>query len=136
MSLGTLLVFVRYCSDPGIYISVHNQLSSLSEYSLSFNCFWGNDCECLYSYQAVYVNKALKQTFDIYKVAKIDRNILIDELNSSLKWADIVHKEGPVGLDNYLKNEEPDDRLLSFGIDLILRQYEPEEIRGAYDQYH
>jgi chemotaxis protein MotA len=91
--------------------------------------FGGTIASAYISYQAVYVNKALKQAISIYRVAKVDRNILVNELNSSLKWADIVFKDGPVGLDNYLKNEEPDDRLLSFGIDLVLRQYEPSEIR-------
>ena len=130
MSLGTLLGFLSGIALilVSIFLSTTNFLLFLNIPSVLI-VFGGTIASAYISYQAVYVNKALKQTFDIYKVAKIDRNILIDELNSSLKWADIVHKEGPVGLDNYLKNEEPDDRLLSFGIDLILRQYEPEEIR-------
>ena len=60
-------------------------------------------------------------------MAAVDRTILIDELDNSLKWADIVFKEGPVGLD-IAKNEEPDDRLPVLAL-TNLRQYEPEEIR-------
>jgi chemotaxis protein MotA len=130
MSIGTLLGFLS-----GIGLIVVSIMLSTSNVVLFLNIpsvlivFGGTIASAYISYQAVYVNKALKQAISIYRVAKVDRNILVNELNSSLKWADIVFKDGPVGLDNYLKNEEPDDRLLSFGIDLVLRQYEPSEIR-------
>lgn len=130
MSIGTLLGFLS-----GIGLIVVSIMLSTSNVILFLNIpsvlivFGGTIASAYISYQAVYVNKALKQAISIYRVAKVDRNILVNELNSSLKWADIVFKDGPVGLDNYLKNEEPDDRLLSFGIDLVLRQYEPSEIR-------
>ena len=86
MSLGTLLGFLS-----GLALILVSIVLSTNTFLLFLNLpsvlivFGGTIASAYISYQAVYVNKALKQTLDIYKVAKIDRNILIDELNSSLK---------------------------------------------------
>ena len=54
---------------------------------------------------------------------------MISEINKSLEWADIAFKKGNAALEDHLKNKEPDDHLLSFGIDMVLRGYKSEEIR-------
>ena len=45
------------------------------------------------SYQGVYVIAAVKDVFTIYGHAKVNWNILVDEVKKVLEWADIVGKK-------------------------------------------
>lgn len=81
------------------------------------------------SYQGIYVLRALKDTVDIFGHAKMNRHILVDEIRRVLEWATIVSKQGLIALDAHLKDQEPDDHLLSYGIDLVLKDYKPDAVR-------
>ena len=91
--------------------------------------FGGTLANAFICYQGVYVTKSLKEIFKIFSHAKVDGDVIINEINKSLTWADIAFKEGAAGLESHIEKEEPDDHLLKFGIDLVLRQYDPPEIR-------
>ncbi|MBM74600.1 MAG: flagellar motor protein MotA [Proteobacteria bacterium] len=129
MSFGTLIGFLGgiILFVGSIMLATDNLILFLS--APSFIMVVGGTLANAYiCYQAVYVNKALVEALKIFNHPKIDQNVLIEDINKSLEWADIAFKQGPTGLEDHLKNE-PDDHLLSFGIDVVLRQYESKEIR-------
>lgn len=81
------------------------------------------------AYQGVYVLKAIRDCFTIYGHAKVNSAILADEVRRVLGWTDIVRDKGIVGLDDHIKNDEPDEHLLAYGIDLVLKGYKPDAVR-------
>jgi chemotaxis protein MotA len=130
MSFGTLLGFLL-----GVGLVVGAIALETNNFALFFSAssifivIGGTLANSYICYQSLYVNKALKEALKIFSQPKISGSVLISEINKSLEWADIAFKQGPVGLDDHFKNKEPGDHLLAFGIDTVLRQYEPDEIR-------
>ncbi len=129
MSLGTLIGFVSalVLFFGAIVLETDNYLMFINIPSIIM-VLGGTLANAYISYQAMYVNNALKEAVKIFNHPKIDQNTLIKDINRSLEWADIAFKQGPPGLEEHLKNQ-PEEHLISFGIDCVLRQYEPKEIR-------
>jgi len=126
--LGGLFLFI-FAVLLSVKFDVGFAADSFFQVSGLIMVFGGTLANAYICYQSVYVNKAIQEIFKIFSQAKIDQEILIKEINKSLSWADIAFKEGATGLEDYLANNEPNEHLLSFGIDLVLRQYDPSEIR-------
>ena len=133
MSIGTLLGFL---SGIGLFIlSVYLNLGNANwmlflSVSSVIMVFGGTIANSYICYQATYVNQALIELLKIFASAKTSKDSIISEINKCLAWADIAFKSGPVGLENHLHNEEPNEHLLNFGVDLVLREYTPEDVRA------
>ena len=133
MSIGTLLGFL--CGIGLFVLSVYLNLGdadwmlfiSLSSFLIVFGGTIANAYIC---YQATYVNQSLIELFRIFGSARTSQKSIINEVNQCLAWADIAFKSGVLGLENHLENEEPNEHLLSFGVDLVLREYTPEDVRS------
>ena len=134
MSLGTIggFLFGIFLFVVSIWLSANGNADNILVFisiPSAVMVFGGTIANSYICYQAIYVTKALKEILNIFNAPKIDGNILVDEINKSLEWADIAAKQGPQGLEDHLTNNEPDDHLLAFGIDVVLRNYEANEIR-------
>jgi chemotaxis protein MotA len=133
MSIGTLLGFLSGIGlfSLSVYLNLGNAdwllFLSLSSLIMVFGGTIANSYIC---YQATYVNQAIVELFKIFASAQTSKDSIISEINKCLAWADIAFKSGPVGLENHLNNEEPDEHLLGFGVDLVLREYTPEDVRA------
>ena len=130
MSIGTVTGFVA-----GLALFLLAIVMATDDYMI----FWsgtsiimvlgGTLANAFISYQGVYVIAAVKDVFTIYGHAKVNRNILVDEVKRVLEWADIVGKKGIVGLDQHLKDHKAEDHLVDYAIDILLSGYKPESIR-------
>ncbi len=136
MSLGTLLGFL---SGIGLFIlSVYLNIGNadwvlfLSASSVIM-VLGGTIANSYICYQATYVNQVLIELFRIFGTAKTSKDSLIAEINKCLKWADIAFKTNVIGLEEHLQKEEPNEHLLSFGVDLVLREYSPEDVRSLME---
>jgi len=81
------------------------------------------------SYQGVYVLKALKEAVLILGHARVNRGILVEETRRVINWAMVVKKGGVVALDRQMKEGETQDQLLSYGMQLVLSGYKPDQVR-------
>lgn len=133
MSIGTLLGFL---SGIGLFVlSVYLNLGdadwmlflSTSSFLIVFGGTIANSYIC---YQATYVNQSIVELFRIFASAKTSQKSIINEVNQCLAWADIAFRSGALGLEKHLQDEEPNEHLLSFGVDLVLREYTPEDVRS------
>ena len=130
MSLGTVA---------GLIAGLGLFLGSIALLTDKYIIFWsgssiimvlgGTLANAFIAYQGVYVLRALKDCLTIYGHAKVNRSILVDEVRRVLGWTDIVRDKGIVGLDDHIKNDEPDEHMLAYGIDLVLKGYKPEVVR-------
>ena len=130
MSIGTVAGFIA-----GLALFLLSIILETDNYGI----FWsgtslimvigGTLANAFISYQGVYVIAAMKDVFTIYGHAKVNRNILVDEVKNVLTWADIVGKKGIVGLDQHLKDHESDDHLVGYAIDIVLSGYKPDNVR-------
>ena len=130
MSIGTVMGFVVGLSLflLSIVLATDNYLIFLSVPS-AIMVFGGTLANAFISFQGIYVLKALKDCVTIFGHAKVNRHILVDEVKRVMGWADIGSKDGLVALDTHLRDSEPDDYLLKYGIDLVLKDYKPEQVR-------
>ena len=133
MSIGTLLGFL---SGIGLFVlSIYLNLGdadwllflSASSFLIVFGGTIANAYIC---YQATYVNQSLIELLRIFGSARTSQKSIINEVNQCLSWADIAFKSGALGLEKHLQDEEPNEHLLNFGVDLVLREYTPEDVRS------
>jgi chemotaxis protein MotA len=130
MSIGTVTGFVA-----GLALFLVAIMMATDDYMI----FWsgtsivmvlgGTLANAFISYQGVYVFAAMKDVFTIYGHAKVNRNILVDEVKRVLEWADIVAKQGIVSLDQHLKDHKAEDHLVEYAIDIVLSGYKPDSVR-------
>ena len=98
MSLGTLIGFISalVLFFGAIVLETDNYLMFINIPSIIM-VLGGTLANAYISYQAMYVNNALKEAVKIFNQPKIDQNSLIKDINRSLEWADIAFKQGPPG---------------------------------------
>jgi len=130
MSIGTVM---------GLIFGIGLFLLSIVMATDKYIIFWsassailvlgGTLANAFISYQGVYVLRAIKDCFTIYGHAKVNRNILVDEVRKMIGWTDIVRDKGIVGLDDHIKSDEPDEHMMAYGIDLVLKGYQPDVVR-------
>ena len=106
VSLGTLIGFISalVLFFGAIVLETDNYLMFINIPSIIM-VLGGTLANAYISYQAMYVNNALKEAVKIFNQPKIDQNSLIKDINRSLEWADIAFKQGPPGLEEHLKNQ-------------------------------
>ena len=132
MSLGTLLGFFAgiglFALSIFLNLGEASWLLFLSSSSLIM-VFGGTLANSYICYQATYVNQALVELIKIFASAKTSKDSLIHEINICLKWADVAFRKGVLGLEEHLEEQNIEEHLLTFGIDLVLREYTPDDVR-------
>jgi chemotaxis protein MotA len=130
MSIGTVLGFVV-----GLALFLLSIVLATDNYWIfvslpsAIMVFGGTLANAFISYQGIYVLRALKDCVTIFGHAKVNRHILVDEVKRVMGWAEIVSRNGLMALDSHLQDAEPDDHLLKYGIDLVLKDYKPDQVR-------
>ncbi|MBM3566644.1 MAG: flagellar motor protein MotA [Alphaproteobacteria bacterium] len=81
------------------------------------------------SYEARYVFLALKLIGRIIVSPRIGRTLLQAEVGRIIKWAYVTQKSGLPGLEAEAAKAVKSDRLLRFGIDLVVSGYTGQEVR-------
>ncbi len=81
------------------------------------------------SYEARYVILSLKLIGKIITAPRIGRNLLQAEVGRIIKWAYIVQKSGLPALEVEASKAVKGDKILRFGIDLVVSGYSGEEVR-------
>ena len=130
MSIGTFL---------GLLFGIGLFLLSIVMATDNYLIFWsassvilvlgGTLANAFIAYQGIYVLRALRDCVAIYGHAKVNRKILVDEVRKMIGWTDIVRDAGIVGLDHHIKTDEPNEHMMAYGIDLVLKGYKPNEVR-------
>lgn len=82
------------------------------------------------SYEARYVILSLKLIGRIIVAPRIGRNLLQAEVGRIIKWAYIVQKSGLPALEAEAAKAVKGDKILRFGIDLVVSGYTGEEVRA------
>ena len=85
------------------------------------------------SYEARYVILALKLIGTVMAAAPIGRNVLKNEIGRIIKWAYAVQKNGIVALEEESKKAVGSDKLLKFGVDLVISGYSGDDVREILD---
>ena len=92
----------------------------------------GTIANAFMSYQATYVIKAFRAIRHMLHKPKATREGLNMEILRLIKWAYLVHSKGLAGLESEAGEKIP-ERLLRYGVDLVITGYQPEIIRKMMD---
>lgn len=81
------------------------------------------------AFEPRYVLQALRITVSIFFQQKIGRAILTNEVGRMIRWGYMVQKAGMPALEADAKRLREQDRVLAFGIDLVISGYTGQEVR-------
>lgn len=81
------------------------------------------------SFEANYVIEALKSIGLMFKRAEATHESLRKDLIEIISWARIVKDRGLLGLENETGRKGIADPFVKYGIDMVVSNYEPEEVR-------
>ncbi|MBF0562148.1 MAG: MotA/TolQ/ExbB proton channel family protein [Alphaproteobacteria bacterium] len=81
------------------------------------------------SFEPRYVMEALRLMPTILFSHKVGRAILTSEVGRIIRWGYVVQKSGLPGLEAEANKVRGHDRLLGFGIDLVISGYNGQEVR-------
>lgn len=81
------------------------------------------------AYEPRYVVLALKQSSTIMFTHRMGRGVLTNEVGRVIRWGYIVQKNGLPGLEADSASVARQDRLIGFGIDLVISGYTGDEVR-------
>ena len=121
--LGAVILFLG-----SIVLSTDNYMVFISASSFAM-VVGGTLASTFISYEARYVMLSLKLIWRIFFAAKVGRNILKNEVGRMIKWAYAMQKNGIPGFEGEAKKAPKDDKLVNFGVDLVLSGYSSTEIR-------
>ena len=121
--LGAVILFLG-----SIVLSTDNYMVFISASSFAM-VVGGTLASTFISYEARYVMLSLKLIWRIFFAAKVGRNILKSEVGRMIKWAYAMQKNGIPGFEGEAKKAPKDDKLVNFGVDLVLSGYSSAEIR-------
>lgn len=85
------------------------------------------------SYQARYMNLAMKACWDMMKKPRTGRDKLHDDILMLIKWAYIVQTKGVPALEIEVKNSGVTDQFMLYGADLVATGYKPEDVRSMLE---
>lgn len=85
------------------------------------------------SYEARYVILSLRLIGRILVAPRIGRNLLQAEVGRIIKWAYVVQKSGLPALEAEAAKSVKSDKILRFGLDLVVSGYTGEEVRQILD---
>lgn len=85
------------------------------------------------SYQANYVLQALSAIGLMFKKAQVTHENLHHDMISIMSWARMVKEKGLRGLESNAKNAAAHDPFISYGLDMVVSNYTPDEIRAMME---
>lgn len=85
------------------------------------------------SYQANYVIAALKGIGQMFMKATATHETLHHDVVEILAWARIVKEKGMRGLEDETDNNENLDSFVSYGLEMVVSNYQPDEVRAMMD---
>ena len=95
----------------------------------------GSTTAMFVSYEPRYVLLSLKLLIRIHTAPSITRNHLQAEVGRFIKWGYAVQKEGPIGLEKEVQSAKGLDPILSYGANLVISGYEPDQVRNLMDEF-
>lgn len=123
--IGFLTAFALFLGS--IVISTDNYLIFVSVSSLVM-VIGGTIASTFISYEFRYVALALRGIMSTFKVNRMGRNMLNQEVGRLIRWGYLVQQKGLPALDEETKKVKGDP-FLRFGCDLVLSGYSGEEVR-------
>ncbi|MEQ8664231.1 MAG: MotA/TolQ/ExbB proton channel family protein [Rhodospirillales bacterium] len=81
------------------------------------------------AYEPRYVLLSLRLIYRIVFSPKIGRNVLKTEVGRIIKWAYTMQKKGLPAVEGEAKKSTRGDRFLKFGVDMVVSNYNGEEVR-------
>lgn len=81
------------------------------------------------AYEPRYVMMAFKLMYRIVFAPKMARGILTAEVGRMIKWGYVVQKGGLPALEQAARGSTKGDRFLTFGLELVVSQYEGHDVR-------
>lgn len=123
--LGFILAFGLFLG--AVYLSTDNYLIFLSASSLVM-VVGGTLAATLISYEFRYVLLAMKGIASTFRVQRIGRNILNQEVGRLIRWGYLVQQKGFPALDAEVKKVKGDP-FLKFGVELVLSGYDGADVR-------
>ena len=85
------------------------------------------------SFEAVYVVEGLRAIGLMFKNAEATHENLQKDLVEIINWARIVKDKGLLGLENATGKQGIYDPFVRYGIDMVVSNYSPEEVRGMME---
>lgn len=85
------------------------------------------------SFEANYVIEALKSVGSMFRRAETTHENLQKDLVEIIGWARIVKDKGLLGLENETGKQGIDDPFVRYGIDMVISNYDPEEVRSMME---
>lgn len=130
MSLTTIIGFVAgiILFLGSIYLATDNYLVFLDLASFVM-VIGGTFATTFISYEPRYVFQAFRLTASIFFAPKIQRGVLQGEVARCIRWGYIIQKNGLPGLEADTGKVKKQDRLLGFGVDLVIAGYSGDEVR-------
>lgn len=123
----------------GILLSIGLFIGSIAIATSKWIIFWdlasivmvvgGTLAATFISYEARYVVLSLKLIWRIVFAARVGRNVLKNEVGRIIRWAYTVQKSGIPALEAEAKKSVKGDKVLQFGIDMVISGYTGQEVR-------
>lgn len=85
------------------------------------------------SYEANYVIDALRAIGFMFRKSEITHANLQKDLIEIIGWARIVKEKGLLGLENETGKTGIEDPFVRYGIDMVVSNYTPDEVRGMME---
>ncbi len=131
MSLSSLLGFIfGFGLFLGSILMATNNPSAFLEMHAFMIVIGGSVASSYMSYQARYVNTALKSIIWMFKKPKSTREGLSTEIMRLIKWSYIVQQKGLPALENELKSVPRDDPIINYCLTLVTTAYPVPDLRG------
>ena len=130
MSLATILgvIFGFGLFVGAVVTSTDNYLMFLSLSSFVM-VVGGTFASTFIAYEPRYVLLSLKLIWRIVFAPKVGRNILSAEIGRMIKWGYTVQKGGMPALEKEAGKAGKADKLLGFGLQMVISEYEAEDVR-------
>ncbi len=125
-AVGFLLIITA------ILLGTRNVLGFLSIEGLMI-VIGGSLAVAFMSFEANYVIEALRSIGLMFKRAEATHENLQKDLIEIINWARIVKDKGLLGLENETGKKGIYDPFVRYGIDMVISNYDPEDVRGMME---
>lgn len=125
-AVGFLLIITA------ILLGTRNVLGFLSIEGLMI-VIGGSLAVAFMSFEANYVLEALRSIGLMFKRAEATHENLQKDLVEIIGWARIVKDRGLLGLENETGKQGIYDPFVRYGIDMVVSNYDPEDVRGMME---
>lgn len=130
MSLSSLLGFIfGFGLFLGSILMATDNVRSFLEAHAFMIVIGGSVASAYMSYQARYVNTALKAIWWMFKKPKSTREGLTTEILRLIKWSYIVQQKGLAGLESELKSVPRNDPIINYCLTLVTTAYPVNDLK-------